>query len=188
MREGKDAPEACASAGASGVSEEDALLCIVLLLTGLARVHPDRESWTLAEHLTGNFLESRYRFPRARFRHLLRRSVEHAEDVRTSLGAESCGASFSEDPESMVSVLSADLSRAEFAPHIRDALVCLVFHVEILAENVILSEDTWSLARLNAATKAPRYGIPKDRFRFLLDGAMRSIERRREANPFSAAY
>lgn len=188
MAQGKQIQAGRGREGETRISEEDALLCLVLLLTGLVRVHPDRESWTLGEILTGSFLESTYRFPSARFRHLLRRSVEHAENVRTSLGADSCGASFADDPESMVSVLSADLSRAEFAPHVRDALVCLVFHVEILAENVILSEETWSLARLNAAAKAPRYGISGDRFRLLLDGAMRTIERLRESNPFSAIY
>jgi hypothetical protein len=188
MAQGNRIPARRGPDGETRISEEDALLCMVLLLTGLVRVHPDRESWALGEHLTGIFLESTYRFPIARFRHRLRRSVEHAENVRTSLGADSCGASVTDDPESMVSVLSADLSRAEFAPHVREALVCLVFHVEILAENVILSEETWSLARVNAAAKAPRYGISRDRFRFLLDGAMRTIGLLRESNPFSAAY
>jgi len=173
---------------ADGVPEQDALVCLVLLLEGLMRVHPDRESWVLGEALTGSWLESSYRFPRTRFKHLLRRSIEHAENVRTSLGAEGMGASFTEDPESMVTVLSADAARAEFAPHIREALVCCVFHLEILAENVILSEESWAIARLNAAKNAPRYGIPRDRFRLLLDGAMGTIGRLRESNPFSAMY
>ncbi len=172
----------------SALPEEDALLCLVLLLEGLMRAWPDRESWVLGESLTGNWLESSYRFPRLRFRHLLRRSFEHAENVKTSLGAEGMGASFTEDPESMVAVLSADAARAEFAPHVRDALVCCVFHLEVLAENVILSEESWALARLNAAKRAPRYGIPRERFRLLLDGAMGTIGRLRESNPFSAMY
>ena len=174
--------------GGNGLPEEDALLCLVLLLEGLTRVHPDRESWTLGETMTGGYLEAKFRFPRIRFRYLLHRSVEHAENVRTSLRAEGCGASFTDDPESMVKVLSADLSRAEFAPHIREALVCLVFHVQVLAENVILSEDAWSLARLNAAKAAAGYGISGDRFRVLLDGSMRTIQRLCESNPFSAMY
>ncbi len=172
----------------NGFSEEDALVCLVLLLEGLMRAWPDRESWALGESLTGSWLESSYRFPRLRFRHLLRRSFEHAENVKTSLGAEGIGASFTEDPESMVTVLSADAARAEFAPHVRDALVCCVFHLEVLAENVILSEESWALARLNAAKRAPRYGIPRDRFRHLLDGAMGTIGRLRDSNPFSAMY
>ena len=172
----------------NGVPEEDALVCLVLLLEGLMRVHPDRESWALGEALTGSWLESSYRFPRMRFKHLLLRSIEHAENVKTSLGAEGMGASFTDDPESMVTVLSADAARAEFAPHIRDALVCCVFHLEVLAENVILSEESWALARLNAAKNAPRYGIPRDRFRLLLDGAMGTIGRLRDSNPFSAMY
>ncbi len=173
---------------ADGVPEEDALVCLVLLLEGLMRVCPDRESWALGESLTGSWLEASYRLPRVRFKHLLRRSFEHAENVKTSLGAEGVGASFTEDPESMVSVLSADASRAEFAPHVRDALVCCVFHLKVLAENVILSEESWALARLNAAKMAPRYGIPRDRFRFLVDGAMGTIGRLRDSNPFSAMY
>ncbi len=176
------------SGGLNGVPEEDALVCLVLLLEGLMRVCPDRESWALGESLTGTWLESSYRLPRPRFRHLLRRSFEHAENVKTSLGAEGVGASFTEDPESMVTVLSADAARAEFAPHVRDALVCCVFHLEVLAENVILSEESWALARLNAAKRAPRYGIPRERFRLLLDGAMETIGRLRESNPFSAMY
>ncbi len=168
--------------------EEDALVCLVLLLEGLMHAWPDRESWVLGESLTGNWLESSYRFPRVRFRHLLRRSFEHAENVKTSLGAEGMGASFTEDPESMVTVLSADAARAEFAPHVRDALVCCVFHLEVLAENVILSEESWSLARLHAARRAPRYGIARERFRLLLDGAMGTIGRLRDSNPFSAMY
>ncbi|MBI5420408.1 MAG: hypothetical protein HZA60_09985 [Deltaproteobacteria bacterium] len=171
-----------------GLPEEEALLCLVLLLEGLVRVHPDRESWAFGENLTGNYLEAAYRLPRMRFIHLLRRSAEHAENVRTSLEAEGCGASFTDDPEAMVTVLSADVSRAEFAPHVREALLCYVFHMKVLAENVILSEDTWSLARLNAAKAAPRYGISRERFRPLLDGAMETIERLRESNPFSAIY
>jgi hypothetical protein len=174
--------------GENGIPEEDALLCLVLLLEGLGRVHPDRESWDLGEALTGNYLEATYRFPRIRFSHLLRRSVEHAENVRTSLGAEACGASFTDDPETMVTVLSADISRAEFAPHIREALVCLIFHLKVLAEHVILSEDTWGLARLNAAKAAARYGILQNRFGPLLDGAMGTIEQLRGSNPFSAMY
>lgn len=170
------------------VSIEEAFLCLVLLLKGLMRVHQDGESWALAETLTGNFLESRYRFPRARFRHLLARAVEHADNVRTSIEAEGCGASFTDDPEGMVTVLSADLARAEFAPHLRDALVCLLFHMEILAGNVILSEEAWELARVNAAKMAPRYGVPRERFRFILDGAMRTIHRLRESNPFSSIF
>lgn len=173
---------------AAGLSEEDALVCMALLLKGLMRVHPDRESWALGETLTGGHLEATYRFPRMRFRYLLRRSLEHAEDVKTSLKAEGLGASFTEEPESMVTVLSADVSRAEFIPHVREALVCLVFHVEVLAESVFLSEDNWSLARAVAAKAAPEYGIPRDRFRVLLDGAMRTIARLRESNPFSAMY
>lgn len=174
--------------GANGIREEDALVCLVLLLEGLMRVCPDRESWVLGESLTGSRLESSYRLPRMRFMHLLRRSFEHAENIRTSLGAEGVGASFTEDPDSMVAVLSADASRAEFAPHVRDALVCCVFHLETLAENVILSEESWALARLNAARRAPRYGIPRERFRLLLDGAMGTIGRLRDSNPFSAMY
>jgi len=170
------------------IPEEDALLCLVLLLEGLVRVHPEKASWDLGESLTGGYLEARYRFPRLRFAHLLRRSVEHAENVKTSLDGEACGASFTDDPETMVTVLSADISRAEFAPHVREALVCLIFHVKILAEHVILSEDTWSLARLNAAKEATRYGISKDRFKPLLDGAMGTIGQLRESNPFSAIY
>lgn len=168
--------------------EEDALVCMVLLLKGLMRVHPTRESWSLGEVLTGDYLETRYRFPRARFRYLIHRSADHAEDVRTSLRAGGCGASFTDDPESMVTVLSADLSRTEFAPHVREALVCLVFHMEVLAERVILSEETWSLARLNAAKEAPGYGIARERFKILLDGAMGTIGRLRDLNPFSAIY
>lgn len=183
-----DGRPAAAPFGEVEVPEEDALVCLVLLLEGLMRVCPDRESWALGEVLTGNWLESAYRFPRARFRHLIRRAIQHAENVRTSLGAEGVGASFTDDPESMVSVLSADAARAEFAPHLRDALVCCVFHLEVLAENVILSEESWALARLNAARSAPRYGIPRERFRFLLDGAMETICRLRESNPFSAMY
>ncbi|MGE5663693.1 MAG: hypothetical protein ACM31I_05130 [Deltaproteobacteria bacterium] len=178
---------ACPDA-ANGLPEEDALVCLVLLLEGLMRVCPDRESWALGESLTGRWLESSYRLPRMRFKHLLRRSIEHAENVRTSLCADEVGASFTDDPESMVTVLSADAARAEFAPHVRDALVCCVFHLEVLAENVILSEESWALARLNAAKMAPRYGIPRDRFRLLLDGAMGTIGRLRESNPFSAMY
>ncbi|MGE5190689.1 MAG: hypothetical protein ACM3NF_11605 [Gemmatimonadota bacterium] len=178
---------ACPGA-ADGLDEEDALVCLVLLLEGLMRVCPDRESWLLGESLTGSWLESAYRLPRLRFKHLLRRSFEHAENVRTSLGAEGVGASFTEDPESMVTVLSADAARAEFAPHVRDALVCCVFHLEVLAENVILSEESWALARLNAAKRVSRYGIPRERFRVLLDGAMGTIGRLRESNPFSAMY
>lgn len=172
----------------SALPEEDALLCLVLLLEGLMRAWPDRESWALGESLTGNWLESSYRFPQMKFRHLLRRSFEHAENVKTSLGAEEMGASFTDDPESMVIVLSADAARAEFAPHVRDALVCCVFHLEVLAENIILSEESWALARLNAARRAPRYGIPRERFRLLLDGAMGTIGRLRDSNPFSAMY
>ena len=174
--------------GENRFPEEDALLCLVLLLEGLVRVHPDKGSWDLGESLTGKFLESEFRFPRVRFNHLLRRSVEHAENVKTSLGAEACGASFTDDPDTMVTVLSADVSRAEFAPHVREALVCLIFHVRVLAEHVFLSEDAWDLARLNAAREAPRYGIPRIRFRPLLDGAMGTIERLRESNPFSSIY
>ncbi len=180
--------EEASRGAADGVPEEDALVCLVLLLEGLMRVHPDRESWVLGEALTGSFLETSYRLPRMKFKHLLRRAIEHAENVKTSLGAEGVGASFTEDPESMVAVLSADASRAEFAPHVRDALVCCVFHLEILAENVILSEESWALARLNAAKMSPRYGIPRDRFRLLLDGAMQTIGRLRDSNPFSAMY
>jgi hypothetical protein len=88
----------------------------------------------------------------------------------------------------MVTVLSADVSRAEFAPHIREALVCLVIHVKVLAEHVFLSEDTWGLARLNAAKEAPRYGIARNRFRPLLDGAMGTIQQLRDSNPFSSMY
>jgi|GEM_PF-6775126 len=175
-----------AESGGDGVSLEDALICLVLLVKGLMRVHPDGESWALGEMLTGAYLEGRYRFSKARFGHLLRRSLEHAENVRTSLEAEGRGASFADDPESMVAVLSADLSIVEFAPHVRDAAVCLVCYVEILAQRVILSEETWALARLNAAKMAPRYGLPPARFRFLLDGAMRTIGRLLDANPFSA--
>jgi hypothetical protein len=174
--------------GGNGIPEEDALVCLVLLLEGLVRVHPDKASWDVGESLTGKYLEARYRFPRMRFIHLLRRSVEHAENVKTSLGGEACGASFTDDPETMVTVLSADISRAEFAPHVREALVCLIFHVKVLAEHVILSEDTWGLARLNAAKEAPRYGISKNRFKPLLDGAMGTIGQLRESNPFSAIY
>jgi hypothetical protein len=170
------------------IPEEEALLCLVLLLEGLVRVHQDRESWAVGERLTGRYLEAKYRFPSMRFSRLLRRSLEHAENVRTSLGAEACGASFTDDPETMVTVLSADVSRAEFAPYIHDALVCLVVHMRILAENVILSEDTWSLGRVHAAKAAPRYGIAKERFKFLLDGALATIENLRETNPFSAMY
>ena len=169
-------------------SEEDALLCLVLLLEGLGRVHPDKGSWDFGESLTAKFLEANYRFPRVRFNHLLRRSVEHAENVKTSMGAEACGASFTDDPDTMVTVLSADVSRAEFAPHIREALVCLIFHVKVLAEHVFLSEDAWGLARLNAAKEAPRYGIARNRFRPLLDGAMGSIEQLRDSNPLSSLY
>lgn len=168
--------------------EEDALLCLVLLLEGLVRVHPDSGSWDLGESMTAKFLEATYRFPRPRFNHLLRRSVEHAENVKTSLGAEACGASFTDDPDAMVTVLSADISRAEFAPHIREALICLIFHVRVLAEHIILSGDTWDLARLNAAKEAPRYGISRDRFRPLVDGAMCTIDQLRESNPFSSLY
>jgi hypothetical protein len=174
--------------GEAAFLEEDALVCLALLLKGLMRVHPDRESWALGETLTGGYLEATYRFPRMRFRYLLRRSIEHAEDVRTSLKAEGLGASFTDEPESMVTVLSADVSRAEFTPHIREALACLVFHVEVLAKNVILAEDNWALARALAARSAPEYGVPRERFRFLLDGAMRTIARLRESNPFSAMY
>lgn len=186
-RNRKEAPRESVEEG-QGIPEEEALLCLVLLLEGLVRVHPDRESWSVGERLTGGYLEANYRFPRTRFSYLLRRSIEHAENVRTSLGAEACGASFTDDPETMVTVLSADVSRAEFAPHVHDALVCFVVHMRILARNVILSEDTWSLGRINAAKAAPRYGIPKDRFRPLLDGALETIGRLREANPFSAMY
>ncbi len=174
--------------GENRFPEEDALLCLVLLLEGLVRIHPDKGSWDLGESLTGRFLESEFRFSRVRFNHLLRRSVEHAENVKTSLGAEACGASFTDDPDTMVTVLSADVSRAEFAPHVREALVCLIFHVRVLAEHVFLSEDAWDLARLNAAREAPRYGIPRIRFRPLLDGAMGTIEQLRESNPFSSIY
>lgn len=174
--------------GENRIPEEDALLCLVLLLEGLVRVQPDKGSWDLGRSLTGTFLESTFRFPRVRFHHLLHRSVEHAENVKTSLGAEACGASFTEDPDAMVTVLSADVSRAEFAPHIREALICLIFHVRVLAEHVFLSEDAWDLARLNAAKEAPRYGISKVRFRPLLDGAMGTIEQLRDSNPFSSIY
>lgn len=174
--------------GENGFPEEDALICLILLLEGLVRVHPDKASWDLGESLTGKYLEEEYRFPRTRFIHLLRRSVDHAENVKTSLGAEACGASFTDDPEAMVTVLSADISRAEFAPHVREALVCLIFHVQVMAEHVILSEDSWVLARLNAAKEAGRYGITKNRFKPLLDGAMGTIEQLRVSNPFSAIY
>ncbi len=186
-RNRKEVPRDSAEEG-QGIREEEALLCLVLLLEGLVRVHPDRGSWSVGEHLTGGYLEAKYRFPRTRFSYLLRRAMEHAENVRTSLGADACGASFTDDPETMVTVLSADVSRAEFAPYVHDALICFVVHMKILAQNVILSEDTWSLGRLNAAKAAPRYGISKERFRPLLDGALETIGRLREANPFSAAY
>lgn len=174
--------------GENPFPEEDALLCLVLLLEGLVRVHPDKASWDLGESLTGKYLEARFRFPSTRFLHLLRRSVEHAENVKTSLGGEACGASFTDDPETMVTVLSADISRVEFAPYVREALVCLIFHVQVMAEHIILSEDTWSLARLIASKESGRYGISKNRFKPLLDGAMGTIEQLRESNPFSAIY
>ncbi len=188
MGEPNTKPPAIPDEAGSALPEEDALLCLVLLLEGLMRTWPDRESWALGESLTGSWLESSYRFPQMRFRHLLRRSFEHAENVKTSLGAEGMGASFTDDPESMVTVLSADAARAEFAPHVRDALVCCVFHLEVLAENIILSEESWALARVNAARRAPRYGIPRERFRLLVDGAMGTIGRLRDSNPFSAMY
>lgn len=181
-------PSPMSTGGEMGFPEEDALLCLVLLLEGLVRVHPEKASWDLGESLTGKFLEARFRFPRMRFIHLLRRSEEHAENVKTSLGGEACGASFTDDPETMVTVLSADISRAEFAPHVREALICFIFHMKVLAEHVILSEDTWDLARLNAAKEAPRYGISKNRFKPLLDGAMGTIGQLRESNPFSAIF
>ncbi len=176
------------SGTSEGLVEEDALLCLVLLYRGMMQVHPDAGAWGVGEALTGGVLESSYRFPRKRFGYLLRRASEHAENVRTCLLAEGSGASFAHDPEGMVAFLSADVNRAEFAPLVREALVCFVLHLEVLAEQVILSEDTWSLGRLNAAKAAPRYGIPRNRFRSLLDGALATAARLRDTNPFAAMY
>lgn len=188
MDEGTEICRELLSGKTDEVAEEDALLCLVLLYRGMMQVHPDAGAWGVGEALTGSLLESSYRFPRKRFGYLLRRASEHAENVRTCLLSEGSGTSFAHDPEGMVAFLSADVNRAEFAPLVREALVCFVLHLEVLAEQVILSEDTWALGRLHAAKAAPRYGIPRDRFRFLLDGALATAARLRDANPFSAIY